>query len=128
MTIRSTAFLIASITVIVANAQQPNVERNLLLQQDLTISGYEGVLVEATIPVGGREGRHSHPGPLLAYVLEGTFTVEYQGKPTVTYQAGESFFVEAGNIHEGINNGNTPVRVIATFIVEEGRPLTTQAQ
>ena len=76
--------------------------------------------------VGGREGRHTHPGLAFVHVEEGALTLDYEGKPTVTYKVGESFYVEPGKIHEGINKGNTPIKAIATFVVEKGKPLTTQ--
>jgi quercetin dioxygenase-like cupin family protein len=110
------------------NAQQPAVQRKVLLQQDLTIPGYQAVLVSVEIPVGGREGRHTHPGAVLVHVEEGALTLDYEDKPTVTYKVGESFYVEPGKIHEGINKGNMPIKAIATFIVEKGKPLTTQEQ
>lgn len=109
-----------------AAAQQPTVTRKVLLQQDLAIPGYAAALVAVEIPVGGREGRHTHSGTLVAYVQEGAITLDYEGKPTVTYKTGDTFFVEPGKIHEGINNGNTAVKVLATFVVEKGKPMTTQ--
>jgi quercetin dioxygenase-like cupin family protein len=112
----------------VAIAQQPTVQRKVLLQQDLTIPGYQAVLVSVEIPVGGREGRHTHPGSVLVHVEEGALTLDYEGKPTVTYKVGESFYVEPGKVHEGINRGTTPIKAVATFIVEKGKPLTTQEQ
>jgi quercetin dioxygenase-like cupin family protein len=125
-------FIIAAVVVVGAqsltNAQQAGVERKVLLQQDLTMPGYQAVLVAVTIPVGGREGRHIHPGTVLVHVQEGALTLDHDGRPTVTYKAGESLFVEAGKVHEGINRGNTPVKAIATFIVEKGQPMTTQVQ
>jgi quercetin dioxygenase-like cupin family protein len=30
---------------------------------------------------GAREVRHTHPGPLSGYVLEGTLTLEHEGRP-----------------------------------------------
>ena len=78
------------------------------------------------IPAGGREGRHTHPGLAMIHVEEGTLTLDYEGKPTVGYKPGESFFVEAGKVHEGMNKGTTPVTAIATFIVPKGQPITTQ--
>jgi len=98
------------------------------MQQDLTIPGYSVALVSVEIPVGGREGRHMHPGTLLVYVQEGALTLDYEGKPTKTYKAGETFSVEPGKIHEGINKGNAPVKALASFVVEKGKPLTTQVQ
>lgn len=112
-----------------SSAQQaPTVTRKVLMQQDLTIPGYATALVLVEIPVGGREGRHTHPGTLLVHVEQGDLTLDYEGKPTKTYKAGETFSVEPGKIHEGINKGNTPIKAIASFVVEKGKPLTTQVQ
>jgi len=114
----------------VTHAQQaaPAVVRKVLIQQDLTIPGYQTALVSVEIPVGGREGRHTHPGTLLVLVQEGALTLDYEGRPTVTYKAGESFYVEPGKIHEGINKGNAPIKALASFVTEKGKPLTTQVQ
>jgi quercetin dioxygenase-like cupin family protein len=108
--------------------QAPAPVRTVLLRQDLSTAGQEAVLVRVEIPVGGREGRHTHPGTAMIHVLEGALTLDYDGKPTVTYKAGESFSVEPNKIHEGINRGNAPVKAIATFIVEKGKALTTQVK
>ena len=107
-------------------AQQPTVERKVLLQQDVSIPGYQNVLVAVTIPPGGREGRHTHPGTAIVHVLEGALTLDHDGRTTATYKAGDTLYVDAGKVHEGINRGTTPVRAIASFVVEKGKPLTTQ--
>lgn len=107
-------------------AQQ--VQRKILLTQDLPVPGYEMVLVAVEIPPGGREGRHTHPGPLMAQVQEGVLTLDDEGKPTTTYKAGDAIFIKGGNIHEGSNHGTTPVKILATFVVEKGKPLTTLIQ
>ena len=112
----------------VSSAQQPQVTRKVLMQQDLNAPGYSGALVAVEIPAGGREGKHTHPGMLMAYVQEGAITLEYEGKPTKTYKAGETFSVEPGKIHEGINMGSATVKVLASFVTEKGKPLTVQAQ
>jgi len=109
-------------------AQQPIVTRKILLKQDSAIPGYEEDLVAVEIPVGGREGRHTHPGSVLIYVQEGTLTFDYEGKPTATYNPGDAFYVEPDKIHEGINNGKTTVKVLATFILKKGLPMTTQVK
>jgi len=117
-----------SVLSITPAAQQPTVTRKILLKQDSPAPGYEEDLVMVGIPPGGREGRHTHPGSVIIYVQEGTLTFDYEGKPTATYNPGDSLYVEPDKIHEGINKGNTPVKVIATFLVKKGAPLTTQAQ
>jgi quercetin dioxygenase-like cupin family protein len=119
------ALALASVAAI--GAEGPTVKRTVLLQQDIA-GGMTMSEVQVEIPVGGREGRHMHPGPLMVHVVEGQLTLDYEGKPTLTYKPGDTFFVEAGKIHEGINRGNVGIRAIATFVTEKGKPLTTQAQ
>lgn len=103
------------------------VVRKVLMQHDVP-NGAQLAVVSVEIPVGAREGRHTHSGPLIVYVQEGALTLDYEGKPTVTYKVGETFFVEAGKIHEGINNGTVPIKALASFVTPKGAPLTTQAQ
>lgn len=127
------AFVIAVVIMMAApsraNAQKaPAAQRKILHQEDLSIPGYEAVQALGIIPPGGREGKHTHPGLMLGYVVEGNLTMETEGKPTVTYKTGESFVVEAGAVHEGINNGKVPYKAVVTYIVPKGKPLTTQVK
>jgi len=132
MTIRRTVVLaaiaaLAFVSAQVIHAQQaPTVKRTVLLQHDTSAPGYEALLVSVEIPVGGREGRHTHPGTAMILVLEGAITLDYEGKPTTTYKAGQSFFVDAGKVHEGINKENVPAKAIATFVIPKGQPVTAQ--
>jgi quercetin dioxygenase-like cupin family protein len=107
--------------------QQSAIQRKSLLKQDATIPGYELIMNIVEIPPGVREVRHTHPGPLAGYVLEGTLILEHEGRPTATYKAGEAFLVEAGKIHQGINTGDAPVKLVATLTVEKGKPATAPA-
>src|SRR5262252_7340890 len=106
--------------------QTPTVQRKVLLQQDFEVPGYEVLLIEATLPVGGREGKHTHPGTMVGYILEGTMDLEIEGKPTLSLKAGDSAIVEGGKVHEGINRGRVPIKALVTFIVQKGKPLTAQ--
>ena len=106
----------------------PQVKRTVLLRHDTPAPGFEAVLVRVDLPVGAREGRHTHPGLLLIHVEEGTLTLDYEGKPTTDYKPGDSVFVEPGKVHEGINKGNTPVKAIATFVIPTGATITTQVK
>ena len=125
----SAMLAIAAVSLIgtqpVLSAAAPTVVRKVLMQQDVP-NGAQLAVVSVEIPVGGREGRHTHTGPLIVYVQEGALTLDYEGKPTVTYKVGETFFVEAGKIHEGINNGTVPIKALASFVTPKGAPLTTQ--
>ena len=108
------------------SADAPTVTRKVLMQQDLPMPNTTQAMItgEVTIPVGGREGRHTHPGAVMVYVKSGAISLDYEGKPNITYKAGEVFFVEAGKIHEGINRGAEPVILIATFVGPKGQPFT----
>ena len=109
-----------------AGASAPNAVRKMLIQHDLEIPGYTAGIASVEVPPGGREGRHTHPGPLYVYVQEGSITVETDGQPTRTYKAGDTFFIEGGRIHEGINNGTVTYKSLTSFVIPKGKPLTTQ--
>lgn len=121
-------FSLALLLVTPATAQQPTVIRKVLMKEDAGIPGYEADLVAVEIPPGGREGRHTHPGLAMVYVQEGVVTLDYEGKPTATYKAGDTFYIEPGKIHEGQNKGTATVKVLGTFIIKKGEPLTTQVK
>ena len=90
----------------------------VLMQTDAP-GGNTVSLVQVTIPVGGREGKHTHPGPLIVHVVSGAFSLDYEGKPNITYSAGETFMAEPGHVHEGINRGTVPA--ISGTTVERSR-------
>jgi quercetin dioxygenase-like cupin family protein len=109
--------------------QAPSVKRSVVEKHDLRGQGSEGIMAIVEIPVGGREGRHIHPAAdVFAYVMEGTMTLDVEGRPSTTLKAGDHFFVEAGKVHEGINASSVPVKLVGVFVTEKGKPLTTQVQ
>lgn len=108
--------------------QQAEIRRTPLLKQDATIPGYELIMNIVEIPAGVSEVRHTHPGPLAGYILEGTLILEHEGRPTATYNPGQAFVVDAGKIHQGINKGSTSVKLVATLTVEKGKPPTSPAK
>jgi quercetin dioxygenase-like cupin family protein len=114
-------------TASLVNAQA-GVERKVLLQEDLAVPGYQVTLIDVTIAAGAREGQHTHPGTLVGQVQAGELMLEKQGLPTQTYKAGESFSVKPGQIHEGMNHGKTPTKILVTVVAEKGKPLTTQVK
>jgi quercetin dioxygenase-like cupin family protein len=119
--------MISVLAMAPAGDAQVGLERKIVLQQDLKMPGYETVVAEVTLAVGAREGRHTHPGTLIGYLLQGELTLEVEGQPTKVYKAGDAALIPAGVVHEGRNTGSVPTKVIATFIVEKGKPLSTPA-
>ncbi len=108
-------------------AQQPTFKRTILQQADLSVSGHEVISAVAEFDPKATPGMHTHFGEELGYVLEGTFLVEQAGKPSVTLQTGGSFLIPAGTVHNATNAGTGKGRILATYIVEKGKPLATPA-
>jgi quercetin dioxygenase-like cupin family protein len=112
-----------------AAAQQaaPNTtfKRTILVQGDLSAPGREVVQALAEIQPGGASGKHTHPGEEIAHVIAGTLIVESPGKPARTLQAGESMVIPAGTVHDAINRGNVLTKVLATYVIEKGKPVAT---
>ena len=119
------AYMTAISAMPAMSADAPAVVRKVLMQEDAP-GGQTLSTVEVTIPVGGREGKHTHPGPLIVHVISGAFSLDYEGKPNITYKAGETFLAEPGHVHEGINMGTVPAVGIATLVTPKGGPLTKQ--
>ncbi|MBP2299386.1 cupin domain-containing protein [Azospirillum picis] len=86
--------------------------------------GTPQILARVTeIPVGAKTGVHSHPIPLVTYILNGVLTIQSTSGETKTYKPGDAF-VERTDWHEGINQGIEPVRLLAVYAGEVGAPLS----
>jgi quercetin dioxygenase-like cupin family protein len=110
------------------SAQQPGFSRTVIQRGDLSTPGREVVSAIAEFQPGSTAGPHTHPGEEAGYLLEGTLVFELTGKPPVTLKAGETFFVPAGMVHNATNKGSVRARVLATYIVEKGKPIATAAK
>jgi quercetin dioxygenase-like cupin family protein len=108
-------------------AQQVGFKRTVLQQGDASVSGREFVTALAEFEPGAEVGRHTHPGDEIGYILEGTVTLTQEGKPAATLGPGKAFHIPAGTIHNATNSGSKPARILATYIVEKGKPLATPA-
>jgi quercetin dioxygenase-like cupin family protein len=129
MIVRAITLSIAALTLTVAvAAQQPSFKRTVLQQSDISAPGREVVQAVADFEPRATPGRHTHPGEEIGYVLEGTFLVEQEGKAPVTLKAGGTFLIPAGTIHNATNTGSGPGKILATYVVEKGKPLASPAQ
>jgi quercetin dioxygenase-like cupin family protein len=110
------------------SAQAPAMKRTILHKSDLpTAPVREVVQAVVDIPGGVRSGRHTHPGEEVGYVMEGVLVLTVEGRSPATVRAGDTFLVEAGRVHETINEGPAPAKILATYMVEKGKPLATPA-
>jgi quercetin dioxygenase-like cupin family protein len=115
----------SGLALYVARAQQTGIRRTELQRHDLGVPGREVIQVRVELDPGVAFGKHTHPGEEIAYVLEGSFEYQVEGKPPVTLKAGEVLFIPAGTIHAAKNVGSGNGTELATYIVEKGKPLVT---
>jgi quercetin dioxygenase-like cupin family protein len=107
----------------IALAQQAGIKRTILLRTDEPGSQtHEAVMGVAEIAPGAMAGRHKHPGIEIGYVLEGSVTLEQEGKPPRMLKAGDSFNNGSG-VHNAKNTGTVPVKILAVYLVEKGKPV-----
>ena len=128
MRVAIVTFVTLAVAGIVAgvSAQQAGFTRTVIQQGDLSVPGREVVQAIAEFQPGATVGRHTHPGEEAGYILEGTIVLEQDGKPAVTLAAGKTFLIPAGTVHNATNSSSARARVLATYIVEKGKPLATQ--
>jgi len=107
--------------------QTANIKRTPLQKFDVPGTNYETVIGIAEIVPNVNIGRHTHPGPESGYMLEGEMTLLVQGQPDKVVKAGESYTVPPGAIHDA-KTGPAGAKVIATYVVEKGKPLASPAQ
>jgi quercetin dioxygenase-like cupin family protein len=110
-----------------AAASQPsNIQRTPLQKFDVPGTGYETVIGIAQIVPNVNIGRHTHPGLESGYVLEGDMVLLVQGQPDKPLHMGDSYQIPTGAVHDA-RSGPQGAKVIATYVVEKGKPLASPA-
>jgi quercetin dioxygenase-like cupin family protein len=109
----------------ILHAQPEPIERTVLLTTDLLgMEGKEAILALAEIAPGAATGKHTHPGYEFAYVLEGSGTLEIEGKPSIPIKTGAAIYQPPMQVHRGVNDSTTdPLKIFSVYIVEKGHPL-----
>ena len=125
------------VAMLPALAQQPasppitqgasNIKRTPLQKFDVPGANSETIIGIAEIGPNVNIGRHTHTGPESGYVIEGEFELFVEGQPSRQLKVGDSYLVPSGAIHDA-RSGASGAKVIATYVVEKGRPLATPAK
>ena len=58
----------------------------------------------------------------------GPFVLEIEGEPARTLKTGEVFMVPAGKVHNGHPTPGGTAKVVATYVIEKGKPVTSPAK
>jgi quercetin dioxygenase-like cupin family protein len=106
-----------------APAAMPGVTRTDLQQHALSITGRQVVQTRVDFAPGAEAPRHRHPGEEIVYVLAGTLEYRLDGQATSVLKTGDVLFIPSGTIHSVTNVGLETASELATYVVEEGKPL-----
>jgi quercetin dioxygenase-like cupin family protein len=120
------ALVALAVLATAVDAQAPGIKRTLMQRADVG-DNREVILGLAEISPGGATGRHTHFGTEVGYVIEGTSTLEVDGEAPRQLKAGDSYTIPAGKVHNAKAAGDAATKVLATYVVEKGKPLATPA-
>jgi quercetin dioxygenase-like cupin family protein len=84
--------------------------------------------VEVTYPPGGSSAPHSHPCPVIGYVLRGAVRMQVKGGEESVYKTGESFYEAPNGVHLVSANAGArePAVFLAYFICDHSAPLSSK--
>ena len=94
------------------------IKRTPLRKVDVPGGNYEVVFAMVEIPPNTKVGRHSHPGTVFAYLLEGDYKLLIDGQPAKEYKAGETFEIAPEPIYDE-QVGEKPAKALVVFTVEK---------
>lgn len=82
-------------------------------------------VVEVRYGPGESSRPHSHPCPVIGYVVEGSLRTQVRGEPEAVYTAGQGFYEAANGAHIVSANASAdkPVRFLAYFTCDRDTPL-----
>ncbi len=84
--------------------------------------------VEVTYAPGNYSAPHSHPCPVVGYVIRGAVRMQVKGGPETFYKAGESFY-EAPNITHLVSanaSSTEPATFLAYFLCDRATALSVE--
>jgi quercetin dioxygenase-like cupin family protein len=86
-------------------------------------------IVEVSYGPGESSPPHSHPCPVIGYVVEGALQTQVKGEAEAIYRAGESFYEAPNGIHQVSANASAtkPVKFLAYFVCDHDTPLSVGA-
>lgn len=83
-------------------------------------------VVEVNYGPGESSTPHSHPCPVIGYIVEGTLRTQVKGEPQAIYKAGESFYEAPNGVHLISANASDKERVklLAYFVCDQHTALS----
>ena len=94
-----------------------------ILDQRVTYPAKKPARISSDITVleaGQETGWRRHRVPVYVYVLEGTYTVEYDAAVTRDFPPGSAFLQAIKTDYNGMNKGTEPVRILTIYMGAKG--------
>lgn len=85
-------------------------------------------VIVATLKPGEATPFHAHRYPVTVYVLEGTFTLEMEGRAPITAKAGQAILEPPQVKMTGYNRGTEPMRVVIFYVSDPDTPFLEPAR
>ncbi|WP_294540497.1 cupin domain-containing protein [uncultured Rhodoblastus sp.] len=106
--------------------QPAGLRRRILQRIEGPTPDFETIIALAEIEPGFHVPRHIHPGIESAYIVEGGAVLSVNGLEDRAVQAGDTLQVAARTPHQ-LQNGDKPMRIVSTYILEKGQPISLPA-
>jgi len=92
----------------------------------VSLNGWHVTVLELTFPPGMTSLKHTHPGFVLGYILEGEYRFQLEGEREKVLSTGDVFYEAPGSIHLPSGNTSTtkPARILALAFAEKGKEIT----
>lgn len=129
-----TVFFLAPLTA--QQAYNKGIKVETLLKTDTTAIGQkivfpssasdEVTIAKVTLPPGTSTGWHKHARPVFAYVVSGVLKVRLENGKVNQFLPTTTFAEMINTFHEGFNDSETDVVLIAFYLGEKGQPLSTK--
>jgi quercetin dioxygenase-like cupin family protein len=85
-------------------------------------------VIVATLKPGEATPFHTHRFPVTVYILEGTFTLEIEGRAPITAKAGQAILEPPQAKMTGYNRGTEPMRVVIFYVSDPDTPFLEPAR
>jgi len=120
----------AAVGLTVATAQAPapatqagqGLKRTIVQKMDVPGTNLETIVAVVEIAPNFKAGRHTHPGNVTGYVLEGEFFVTLDGQSEKQLNAGDSLLIPDGTVHDE-GTRDKAAKLFGVYVVEKGKPL-----
>lgn len=113
-----------------AVAHQTETEiKNLMKTPLADMAGKEANVVLLNVAPGWKIDKHSHPGHIFVYVIEGSINIAVEGKPARVIKAGDVVYELPGQSMAANNISSTNgAKLLAFQVGDAGEPLTVMAE